>query len=82
MKYLVTTNEEGKEEIFIFPRSVNHDIMAEAVYAMKNQTYGDWKRIRRKPISAGFVEAGRCVGGSESLGISSRPQDQELLSYT
>jgi hypothetical protein len=69
-------------KIFIFPRSVNHDVMVEAIYAMKNQTYGDWKRIRRKPISAGFIEAGRCVGKSESLGISSRPQDCELLPYT
>lgn len=80
MKYIVTTNEDLGEEIFTFPDSVGHNIMAEAVCAMRNQTHGNWKRIKRETVSAGFVEpSGGCVGRSESLGISSRPQDTELL---
>ena len=79
MKYIVTTNENGEEEIFIFPCSVNHDVMAEAVASMRNQTHGNWRRVHRETISAGFVEAGMCLGKSESLGLSSRPQDSNLL---
>jgi len=78
MKYIVTSNEEGLEEIFIFPDTVNHNVMAESVEFMKNQ-HGNWKRIERIPISAGFIEGGKCVGRSESLDIASRPQDSKLL---
>jgi hypothetical protein len=82
MKYIVTNTEEGKEEIFIFPDTVSHTSMAEAVCAMRNQTHGNWVRIHRDAVAAGFIEGGKCVGKSESLGISSRPQDSELLGYT
>lgn len=82
MKYIVTaTEEEGDEEIFIFPASVNHDIMADAIYALKNKSHGAWKRIYRKPVSAGFVEGGKCTGRSETLGLSCRPQDTSLLNF-
>lgn len=78
-KYIVTATEEGDEEIFIFPASVNHDIMAEAIYALKNKSHGAWKRIYRKPVSAGFVDGGKCTGRSETLGLSCRPQDTSFL---
>ena len=81
MKYIVTTNEDLGEEIFLFPRSVNHSIIAEEVSSLRNQRHGDWRRVQRKVVSAGFVEGGKCVGRSESLGIGSRPQDSELLVY-
>lgn len=78
-KYIVTTTEEGEEEMFIFPNSVNHKIMAESICGMRNQTHGNWKRIRREPVSAGFVEDGFCCGRSESLGLDPRVEDSELL---
>jgi len=79
MKYIVTTDPDGLEEIFIFPCTVPHNIMAEAVCFMRNQTCGNWRRIERTPISAGFIGGGICTGKSESLHLSSRPQDTELL---
>lgn len=79
MKYIVTVTDDGKEEIFIFPCSVPHNVMAESVARMKNKSYDDWKRISRTPVSAGFIQGGKCVGNSESLRISSREQDTELL---
>jgi len=79
MKYIVTKTEDGTEEIFLFPKSVNHKMMAESIYAIRDKSHGDWKRIRREPVSAGFVEDGRCTGYSESLGIGSREKDSLLL---
>jgi len=79
MKYIVTENEEGEREIFVFPRSVPHNAFAEVVAGIRNQTHGNWRRIRRKPVSAGFVDGGRCHGRSESLHLKSRPEDTELL---
>lgn len=86
MKYIVmeTFGADSVEEIFLFPNSVNHDCMAEVLSRIKNQTWGDWKRIGRMPVSAGFVNAeGTCYGESESLGLESRPsEDTELLRKT
>lgn len=79
MKYIVTKSEEGSEEIFVFPMTIPHREMANAVSRLKNQLHGDWRRIDREPVSAGFVENGVCVGDSESLGLKSRPEDTELL---
>lgn len=79
MKYIVTQRQDGKEEMFIFADTVNHDCMAEAISHMRNQTHGTWTRIDRTPVSAGFVEAGQCVGKSETLSLSSRPTDTQLL---
>ena len=79
MKYIVTKQSNGTEEIFTFPHEIPHSIMAEAVARLKDQEYGDWRRVLRTPISAGFVEGGQCVGKSESLSLSSRPEDTALL---
>jgi hypothetical protein len=79
MKYITTKNEEGEIEMFIFPESVNHAIMAEAVARMRNQMHGDWRRITREPVSAGFVCDGFCCGRSESLGLDPAPHDTDLL---
>lgn len=79
MKYIVTKTEDGKRDIFLFPSTINHDAMAEALYGIKNQTHGDWERIRRKPVSAGFIEGGKCCGRSESLRLESHAGDTELL---
>lgn len=79
MKYIVTKSNENKIEIFIFSRDIPHNVMAEAVSRMRNQTHDNWRRIDREPISAGFVEGRKCVGESESLNLKSRVEDTELL---
>lgn len=85
MKYIVTqrdTELDGVfiEEIFIFPKSVNHDCFAEVVNCIKNETHGNWHRVRRTVISAGFTDGVKCYGHSESLNLNSRKElDTELL---
>ena len=79
MKYIVTTQEDGTEEIFIFSKDINHACMAESINHMRNQNHSGWRRISRTPLSAGFIEGGKCVGMSESLHLNSRPQDTALL---
>ena len=80
MKYIRTEDREGRNEIFVFPVSVNHDAMAEVLYRIKNKTTGDWERLRREAVSAGFVSKdGECFGCSVTLGIKSDPTDTKLL---
>lgn len=80
MKYICTSDSDGKEEIFIFPKTVDHDAMAEVLGHIKNHTHGNWERIMRTPVSAGFVTpGGQCLGGSITLNLRSRPEDTELL---
>jgi len=81
MKYICTKDEDGEEEIFTFPRSVDHDCMAEMLNKIKNHSTGNWKRVRRKPVSAGFVnDMGYCFGESITLDIKSRGDvDTEIL---
>lgn len=79
MKYIVTVDEDGNEEIFIFSKLINHDTMAEAISAIRNRMRGDWKRIHRKPVSAGFYCNGVTFGRSESLNLDSRPEDAKLV---
>jgi len=82
MKYIRTETEEGLPEVFVFPRSVNHDVMAEAIGAMKNQSFGQWSRVRRKAVSAGFVASdGACYGESLSLSLKSDANDTILLQH-
>lgn len=79
MKYIVTTNEAGKQEIFIFPRAVHHDCMAEVLNHIKNQSGGLWERTRRKPVAAGFTDGLKCYGRSETLNLDSRGRLDEML---
>lgn len=80
MKYIVTRDESGREEAFVFPRTIDHDAMAEVLGRIKNQTHGNWRRVFREPVSAGFMDQdGICYGKSETLGLSARPEDTELL---
>ena len=81
MKYIATKQSDGTEEIFLFPKSVNHDAMAEILPYIKDQTHGDWSRVYREPISAGFVDyEGTCFGKSETLNLESRGGvDTQLL---
>ncbi len=80
MKYVVTLDENDVEEIFIFPKSVNHDVFTDSVGRMKNQSHGNWQRVTRKPISAGFTDGIKCWGYSETLKLKSREHlDAELI---
>ena len=73
MKYICTKNEKNEEEIFIFPSTIDHDAMAEVLSLIKDQTHGNWNRVHRKPVSAGFITVnGTCHGRSETLGLASR----------
>lgn len=90
MKYIVTertdTNNQRIEEIFVFDVNINHDCFGELVGKFKNSTWGRWERVRRTPISAGFVEIRPndgtmfCYGESETLKLKSRgDEDTKLL---
>lgn len=89
MKYIVTEREENGnriEEIFVFDVNINHDCFGELAGKFKNSTWGNWHRVPRKPISAGFVEFRvrdgviGCYGESESLKLKSRGDiDTKLL---
>jgi len=82
MKYVVTKDENGKEEIFIFPRHLNHNEYADSTLFIKTYKNGDhraWERLHRKPIAAGFYAQGKCTGRSETLNLDSRGRLDELL---
>lgn len=80
MKYICFRNTDtGKEEIILFPNNIHHDCAAEAFEFIRNQKHGDWKRVERVPISAGFTNGVVCFGKSESLKLSSRQEDSALL---
>jgi hypothetical protein len=79
MKYIVTLNENDVEEIFIFPKSVNHDVFAQGVSRLKNQSHGNWIRIDRDVIAAGFTDGTICWGRSETLNLDSRGRLDEML---
>jgi hypothetical protein len=85
VKYLVA-NLEGHEAIFVFPRAVDHDRMAEALASIRFGYDHNWSRkLMAKPgedgkiISAGFVTDGVCHGRSETLGLKSREADDSAL---
>ncbi len=73
LKYIVTANEDGLEEIFTFPKFIHHDCFHESVNQIDH--------VYREIVSAGFVrEAFICYGESETLGVAMRPtKDTELL---
>lgn len=80
MKFITTRDEQGLEEVFVFPTRIHHDAMAEMLGRIKNQTQGAWRRVMRQPVAAGFVnEQFECHGFSETLKLSARPEDTGLL---
>lgn len=81
MKYIVVMLE-GKDQIFIFPKEVDHDRMYEAMEAIRFGTKHDWNRKIRsegQAVSAGFITAGHCHGRSETLNLDSRPEKDTML---
>jgi len=80
MKYICVINENDVFEIITFPRHIDHDVMAESVSALKNQTRGSWQRELRTPVSAGFITSDNvCHGKSITLGLEAREEDTALL---
>lgn len=73
MKYIVMALDD-KEEIFVFPRSVDHDRMAEACECVRFGDERNWNRKYRNGecVAAGFIDNGQCHGCSETLGLKSR----------
>ncbi|MNR53314.1 hypothetical protein D3C85_1733100 [compost metagenome] len=50
------------------------------VARIKNQSGGNWERVRRTPIAAGFYDGKTCYGHSETLKLRSRgTKDEELI---
>ena len=73
MKYVVFDGYNG-EQIIIFPKVIQHSVMADDV---KASSFGGMR-----PISGGFIVNGECVGESESLRMKSRgDKDTELIAY-
>jgi len=85
MKYICLEHPEThEEEIIVFPRTIDHDCMAEVCSRIKNQSHGQWHRVHRTVVSAGFVDLRtdgimRCYGRSESLNTESRLVDTSIL---
>lgn len=82
MKYIVTKDENGKDELFMFPKSINHDDYADSVKRIKtyvNGNHRDWIRLDRMPIAAGFTDGKHCTGRSETLNLDSRGRLDEML---
>lgn len=81
MKYIVMTLAD-KEEIFVFPRTVDHDRMFEACESIRFGDSRNWNRKYRdgECVAAGFIDNGQCHGRSETLAIKSRGEkDSKLL---
>jgi len=71
MKYVVFDGHNG-EQIIIFPKIIQHSVMASNVSA---SSFGGMKAI-----SGGFIVNGECVGESESLRMKSRgDKDTRLI---
>ena len=79
MKYVVVESVEAGEQLFVFPRTINHDQFADVLSHIRHGYGRDWNRIYRKPISAGFTDGAKCYGRSESLNLDARPGDTRLL---
>jgi len=69
-KYVVFNSHRG-EEIIIFPKIIQHSVMADDV---KKSSFGGMRAI-----SGGFIVNGECVGESESLRMKSRGQEDTDL---
>lgn len=83
MKYVVFRTDEGRELIFTFPKSIDHDRFAESMRALRSGPAGCWERklIDAEVVGAGFIDSNlRCYGKSETLRKESRGKvDTALL---
>lgn len=78
MKYLVAVIDSG-EAMFTFPKTVDHDRMAESLERIRFGGERNWDRKlfkgveRGTIVSAGFISNGTCHGRSETLDLDCRP---------
>ena len=82
LKYIVTQDEDGTEDIFVFPKRYNHDDFASDINGLRVRdpnNHREWKRHRKEPIAAGFVDGLDCHGRSETLDLASRGQRDSML---
>lgn len=82
LKYVVTEDEDGVEEIFVFPKRYNHDDFASDINGLRVRdpnNHREWERKYKKPVSGGFVDGMKCYGRSETLGLDSRGERDTLL---
>ncbi len=79
MKYVTVRSDKSGEQLFIFPKNIDHNRFAEVLNNIKHGEANNWTRIYHEVISAGFTDGVKCYGGSETLGVKSRPFDTELL---
>ena len=81
MKYVTMRNDAtGKETIYLFDKSINHDLMAQTLHVTKIGDSHNWERAFQSPVSAGFVDhTWTCHGRSESLNLNSRDEDTAIL---
>lgn len=82
MKYIRTQRQNGMTELFVFPRTIDHDHMAEVLHHIRidDPNGRDWSREFRELISAGFVDTNnKCHGRSETLDLDSKPEDTQIL---
>lgn len=80
MKYIVVSLK-NKQSIFVFPRSIDHDRMYEAITGIRIGHGRNWSREFRdgEAISAGFIDGGKCHGRSETLNLDSRGDLDSIL---
>lgn len=85
MKYFVLEHD-GKELIFLHPRSLSHDAVCEMIQHIRIGERRDWSRdlIDAEVVAAGFVDDKlNCYGRSETLDKDSRgTQDSAILRRT
>lgn len=82
MKYVVTKDEDGVVELFMFPKQYHHDDFAETISGLKTFVNGNpdnWERKYKEPIAAGFTDGKTCFGRSETLDLDSRGRLDEML---
>jgi len=78
MKYIILKDTIGMEIPIIFPERITHKAMAQHVQHLLMRETQDSTEV----VSAGFCSVlATCSGSSESLRISSRPDDSIALSF-
>ena len=83
MKYVVVRNEETyKETIFLFDKMYQHDRFHEALSTIRIYTEigkFEWKHQYQHIVSAGFTNGITCYGGSQTLDVDARPEEDTAL---
>lgn len=83
MKYIIIERDLPNNMVevlpFIFPANCVHSLVATVMQSMLRRTHPECKT---RVVSAGFYNPGigACYGVSESLKMSSRPQDVKIIS--